>query len=133
MYCWSVFIQSQQCETVRAAAVVTVQNLLHGLVAHLSSGEPLQGHDGGVGPVAQQQLAGLDVTSQRGSMKSRLTERVHSVHLQPEELKSTHRSQITEPSGNVQTKTDLCSVFLQHLQDIIVSPLSSNMQGGHEA
>lgn len=96
MYCWSVFIQNQQCETVRGAAVVTVQNLLHGLVAHLSSGEPLQGHDGGVGPVAQQQLAGLDVTSQRGSMKSRLTERVHSVHLQPEELKSTHRSQITD-------------------------------------
>jgi len=53
--------------------VITIKNLLYSLVAHLRSGEALQRHDGGVGPVAQQQLAGLDVTSQRSSMKSRLT------------------------------------------------------------
>lgn len=56
-----------------AAGVITVKNLLHRLVAHLSGGETLQRHNGGVGPVAQQQLAGLDVTSQRSSVKGCLT------------------------------------------------------------
>lgn len=44
------------------AALITVEDLLHSLIAHLCSGETLQRHDGGVGPIAQQQLAGLDVT-----------------------------------------------------------------------
>ncbi len=70
--------------------MITVQNLLHRLVSHLSRGETLQGHDGGVGAVAEQQRAGLDVTGQRGSMKSRLTECVHGVYLKSEELKLTH-------------------------------------------
>ncbi len=70
--------------------MITVENLLHGLVSHLSGGETLQGHDGGVGSEAQQQLAGLDVTSQRGSMKSGLTESVHSVHLESQEVGLSH-------------------------------------------
>lgn len=68
------------------AVVITVKNLLYSLVAHLSSSETLQRHDGRVGPVAQQQLAGLDVTSQRRSMKSCLTQRVHSVYLESEDV-----------------------------------------------
>ncbi len=65
----------------------TVKNLLHSLVAHLSSSETLQRHDGGVGSVTQQQLAGLDVTSQRSSVKSCLAQCVHSVYLESEEVK----------------------------------------------
>lgn len=52
---------------------ITIENLLYSLVAHLSSGKTLQRHDGGVGPIAQQQLAGLYVTSQRSPVKSCLT------------------------------------------------------------
>lgn len=65
--------------------MITVENLLHSFVAHLGGGETLQGHDGGVGPIAQQQLAGLDVTGQRSPVKSSLSERVHSVYLELEE------------------------------------------------
>lgn len=36
------------------SAVITVEDLLHSFVAHLSSGEALQRHNGGVGPVTQQ-------------------------------------------------------------------------------
>lgn len=68
---------------VRSAAI-TVEDLLHSLVAHLSSGEALQRHNGGVGPVTQQQLAGLDVTSQRRSMESCLTQSVHGIDLESE-------------------------------------------------
>lgn len=64
--------------------VSTVENLLYGLVAHLRGGEALQRHDGGVGPVAQEQLAGLDVAGQRRPVQSRLPERVHGVHLESE-------------------------------------------------
>lgn len=69
--------------------MITVKNLLHSLVTHLSGGEALQRHDGRVGPVAQQQLAGLDVTGQCGSVESCLTERVHGVHLQSEQATLT--------------------------------------------
>lgn len=113
------------------AAVTTVKNLLHSLVAHLSSSEPLQGHDGGIGPVAQQQLAGLDVPSQSCSVEGRLAEGVHGVHLQPHRLMLARWLRQTRQTNN--SSRDLCSVFLQHLQDVIVSSLSSNMQGGHEA
>lgn len=68
----------------------TVQNLLDRLVAHLSGGESLQRHDGRVGAVAQQQLAGLDVSGQRGSVKSGLPERVDGVYLQSEQAELTH-------------------------------------------
>lgn len=54
-------------------SIITVENLLYSLVAHLSSRETLQRHDGGVSPVAQQQLAGLDVASERSPVKSCLT------------------------------------------------------------
>ena len=70
--------------------VFTVEDLLHGLVAHLRGGEALQRHDGGVGPEAQQQLAGLDVTGERRSVERRLAECVHRVHLEAEEVSETH-------------------------------------------
>lgn len=81
-----------------AAAAATVENLLHGLVAHLSGGEALKGHDGRVGAVTQQQFAGLDVTGQRRPVERRLAEGVHGVHLQPHGLKSTHsfQTRVTE-------------------------------------
>lgn len=115
--------------------MITIKNLLHSLVAHLSRGEALQRHDGRVGPVAQQQLAGLDVTGQRSSMKSRLPERVHGVHLESEEATLTYVSCVTPDAADRKWKntTHLCSMFLQHLQDVVVSSLSSNMQGSHEA
>lgn len=83
------FINSLQSilKSETAAGVITVKNLLYSLVTHLSSGETLQRHDGGVGSVAQEQLAGLDVTSQRSSVKGCLTKCVHSVYLQSEKVK----------------------------------------------
>lgn len=62
--------------------MITVKNLLHSLIAHLSSSETLQRHDGGVGPEAEQQLAGLDVTGQGGPVKSCLAQSVRSVDLE---------------------------------------------------
>lgn len=119
------------------SAVITVEDLLHSLVAHLSSGEALQRHNGGVGPVTQQQLAGLDVTSQRRSMKSCLTQSVHSIDLESERKRFLSFIPTTLPKttffqkGNA--KANLCSMFLQHLKDIIVSSLGSDVQRGHEA
>lgn len=119
------------------SAVITIEDLLHSLVAHLSSGEALQRHNGGVGPVTQQQLAGLDVTSQRRSMKSCLTQSVHSIDLESERKRFLSFIPTTLPKttffqkGNA--KAHLCSMFLQHLKDIIVSSLGSDVQRGHEA
>lgn len=119
------------------SAVITVEDLLHSFVAHLSSGEALQRHNGGVGPVTQQQLAGLDVTSQRRSMKSCLTQSVHSIDLESERKRFLSFIPTTLPKttffqkGNA--KAHLCSMFLQHLKDIIVSSLGSDVQRGHEA
>lgn len=42
-------------------------------------------------------------------------------------------SEITGQKEETNTATDLGSVFLQHLQDVIVRSLSSNVQRSHEA
>lgn len=119
------------------SVIITVENLLHSLVAHLSGSEALQRHDGGVGPVTQQQLAGLDVTSQRRSVKSCLTQSVHSIDLESEQMKFLSFIPTTLPKTTFfqkeNAKANLCSMFLQHLKDIIVSSLGSDMQRGHEA
>lgn len=112
-------------------AVATVQNLLDSLVAHLGRSETLQGDDGGISPVAKQQLAGLDVPSQSCSVEGCLAKGVRSIHLQPDRLALALRVEQTQKRTT--GSPDLSSVFLQHLQDVIVSSLSSNMQGGHEA
>lgn len=79
-------VQSWPWQTVsETAELFTVENLLHGLIAHLGSSEALQRHDRGVCPEAQQQLAGLDVASQCSSVESGLTQCVHSIHLEPED------------------------------------------------
>lgn len=67
-----------------AVGEITIEDLLYSFVAHLGGGETLQGHDGGVGPIAQQQLTGLDMTSQCSPVKSCLSKCVHSVYLESE-------------------------------------------------
>lgn len=96
--------------TGRAAAVTTVKNLLHSLVAHLGSSETLQGDDGGVSPVAKQQLAGLDVPSQSCSVQGCLAEGVHSIHLQPDRLRLALRLAQTQKRNP--GSRNLSSVFL---------------------
>lgn len=90
-----------------AAAVITIKNLLHGLVAHLSGRETLQGDDGGVGSVAQQQLAGLDVAGQCRSMEGCLPKGVHGVHLEPDKATLAQRStrNQTEDTAKKQVQT----------------------------
>lgn len=118
-------------QRLEGAAVSTVKNLLHSLVSHLGSSETLQGDDGGIGPVAQQQLAGLDVAGQSCSVQGRLTKGVHSIHLQPDRL--TLALRLDQAQRRNPGSRDLSSVFLQHFQDVIVSSLGSHVQGGHEA
>ena len=69
---------------------LTVEDLLHGLVAHLRGGEALQGHDGRVGPGVEQQAAGLDVARQRRPVEGRLAQRVHRVHLETPHQTNRH-------------------------------------------
>ena len=70
--------------------MVTIEDLLHGFVAHLRGSEALQGHNGGVGPVAQQQTTGLDVARQRCPVECCLTQRVHCIHLEAGETTSVN-------------------------------------------
>lgn len=105
-----VFLLSKQPSGVNitsAAAVITIKNLLHGLVAHLSGRETLQGDDGGVGSVAQQQLAGLDVAGQCRSMEGCLPKGVHGVHLEPGEDTLAQHSTLnqTEDTAKKQLQT----------------------------
>lgn len=60
---------------------LTTQNLLHRFIPHLRCREALQGDDGGVRAVAQQEAAGLQVAGEGGSVQSRLTQGVQCVHL----------------------------------------------------
>lgn len=112
-------------------AVTTVENLLYSLVAHLGGSEALQGDDGGISPVAEQQLAGLDVASQSCPVEGRLAEGVGRIHLQADRLPLALRVEQTQTRNR--GRRDLGSVLLQHLQDVIVSSLCSNMQRGHKA
>lgn len=106
----SVSKQTGISNTGRAAAVTTVKNLLHSLVAHLGSSETLQGDDGGVSPVAKQQLAGLDVPSQSCSVEGCLAEGVHSIHLQPDRF--TLALRLDQTQNRNPGSRDLSSVFL---------------------
>ena len=60
---------------------VTVKDLLHGLIAHLGGGEALEGDDGRVRPVAEQQPACLQVAGQSRAVQRRLTQSVKGIHL----------------------------------------------------
>lgn len=53
--------------------VITIENLLYSFISHLGSSKTLQWHNGRVGPIAQQQFAGLYVTSQSSPVQSSLS------------------------------------------------------------
>lgn len=59
----------------------TVEDLLHGLVAHLCGGEALQRDDGWICAVTQQQPTCLQMTGQSRPVQSRLSQSVHCVQL----------------------------------------------------
>lgn len=106
----SVSKQTRISNTGSVAAVTTVENLLHSLVAHLGSSETLQGDDGGISPVAEQQLAGLDVASQSCPVEGCLAEGVGSIHLQPDRL--TLALRLDQTQGRNTVRRNLGSVFL---------------------
>lgn len=110
-YVWEHFLKEKNSKTSKPAqgskgatySERTIENLLHSFIAHLGSSESLQGHDGGISPIAQQQLAGLDVTRQRCPVQSRLSECVHSVDLESEQVKGLKSLFIVPPNEYCKT------------------------------